>query len=67
MKIRDVLLCVYSVGWLAALGVSLATTKKVPDALWAGLAFGIGGILALFRGDGTPPSPPAADREDSTP
>ena len=65
MKIRDVLLIVYSVGWLAAVGVALWQTKKVDAELWAGLAGGVGLILGLFRNEAPQTSPPA-DRTDTS-
>jgi hypothetical protein len=49
--IRDVLLLVYGLGWLAVLLVTVWRTGTVPAELWAVLGLGIGGILAAFRAD----------------
>lgn len=49
MKIRDILLGVLGVAWLAAIGVTLINTGKVAPEQWAILPTGIGLILTAFR------------------
>ncbi len=49
ISIRDLLLLVFTVAWIAAVGISLVTTQKVPAELWAVFTGAIGLILAAFR------------------
>lgn len=49
--IRDILLTVYAVGWLAVVLVTVWRTGTVPPELWAVLGVGVGALLAAFRVD----------------
>jgi hypothetical protein len=70
--IRDILLAVYAVGWLAVVLVTVWRTGTVPAELWAALGVGVGGLLAAFKVDGTvrrdaPARPPARAEPDPAP
>lgn len=49
--IRELLMLLYGVAWLAVVLLTAWRTGAVPAELWAGLGVGEGALMALFRAD----------------
>lgn len=49
--IREILLGVHAMAWLAVVLITAWRTGEVPAELWAVLPLGIGAIIGAFRAD----------------
>lgn len=55
-NIRDLLLCVHALAWLAVMGITVWRKSEIDPVLWAALGGGIGVIMGIFRvEEGTKP------------